>query len=242
MGIAHREAGQYEQAEGAYRRALAMWVQQKDRAHEADSLNELGNLYDKMGRLEEAVTFYWQAADIYDGLGNLIREGTARNNAARTLIKLKRYDEARPELRRAIECMKPYGHAAEPWKTWNILYDLEQATGNPQAAAQARQQAIQSYLAYRRAGGVSQNSAARLYSLVTQAIQQGNKTEAKQLLAQYLGADAAPRAKALIPKLQAILNGDRRTDLADDPDLYYSDAAELQLLLERLWAYGLMGS
>ena len=29
------------------------------------------------------------------------------------------------ELRRAVECGKPFGHAVEPWKTWSILEDLE---------------------------------------------------------------------------------------------------------------------
>ena len=38
----------------------------------------------------------------------------------------------------------------------------------------------------------------------------------------------------MIPKLQAILDGDRNAALAADPELYYDDAAELRLLLERL--------
>jgi hypothetical protein len=31
------------------------------------------------------------------------------------------------ELKRAIECDKPFGHAAEPWKTWELLNRLETA-------------------------------------------------------------------------------------------------------------------
>ena len=103
---------------------------------------------------------------------------------ADTLIKLQRYDEARRELLRAIECKKPYGHAAEPWKTWAILYNLEQATGNTQAAAQARQQAIESYLAYRRAGGQSMTPGAQFCAMAAQAIEQGETTELEQELAQ----------------------------------------------------------
>ena len=210
-------------------------MQQKNRAGESYSLGELGNLYDAMGRLEEAATFYRQAVDIYLELQDLNCEGMVRNNLADTLIKLGRYDEARRELHRAIECRKPYGHAAEPWKTWDNLHNLEQATGNSQAAAQARQQSIQSYLDYRRAGGESQSPRAQLYALVAQAIQQGNTTEAEQILAQYSRvADAPPPFKAMIPKLQAILNGARDPALAADPDLDYDDAAELRLLLESL--------
>ncbi len=38
----------------------------------------------------------------------------------------------------------------------------------------------------------------------------------------------------LIPALQAILDGSRDSALADNPDLYYTDAAELRLLLDKL--------
>ena len=234
IGIVHRKAGQYEQAEQAYRRALAIRVQTKDRSHEASDLGELGSLYDDMGRLEEAVTFRRQAADVYTELGNLAKEGIHRSNMADTLIKLGRYDEARRELHRAIECKKPYGHAAEPWKTWAILHDLEQAAGDTRAAIQAREKAIQSYLAYRRAGGVSQSNRIQLCALVAQAIQQKDITQAEQYLAQIMGQVTNPQPKTMIAKLQAILNGDRNPALAEDPDLEYRDATELQLLLEEL--------
>ena len=93
---------------------------------------------------------------------------------------------------------------------------------------------MQSYLAYRHDGGENQNPGARLCALVAQAIRQGDTTEAEQRLAQFAGADAEPWAKAMIPKLQAILNGSRDPELANDPALDYDDAAELQLLLETL--------
>jgi Flp pilus assembly protein TadD len=52
-------------------------------------------------------------------------EGRARNNLADTLIKLGRFENAREEIHRAIQCKKSYGHAAESWKTSYILSDLE---------------------------------------------------------------------------------------------------------------------
>jgi tetratricopeptide (TPR) repeat protein len=234
IGMVHRQAGQFEQAEHAYRQSLAINVQQQNRADEAKSLGELGNLYNDMERWEDAVTFSRQAADIHVTLQDFIHEGVARSNLANVLIKLHRYDEARIELQRAIECKKPYGHAAEPWKTWAILHNLEQATSNSQAAAQARQKAVRSYLEYRRDGGENQNSASQLFTLTAQAIQQGETTEMEQQLAQYSGADASSRVKILIPKLQAIIRGDRDSALATDPNLDYDDAVELQLLLEKL--------
>jgi tetratricopeptide (TPR) repeat protein len=234
IGIAHREAAQFEQAEQAYRQSLAIKVQQQNRAGEASSLGELGTLYDQMGRLEDAATFYRQAADIYARLQDKRNEGLDRSNLANTLIKLERYDEARRELHRAIECKKPFGHAAQPWMTWDILHDLEQATGNAHAAEAAREQAIGSYLAYRRAGGESQSNQAQLFARVFQAIQQGATTEAEQYLDEWLKEDYPLWAKTLVAKLRAILRGDRDPALAADPNLSYTAAVELQLLLEAL--------
>ncbi len=233
IGMVHRNADQFELAEQSYRQSLAISVQQKDLAGEAGSLIELGNLYYQMGRLEEAVTFYRQAADIHVKMQDLrYEEGLDRSNLARTLIKLGRYDEARHELLSAIECNKPFGHAAEPWTTWAILHDLEQATGNPEAAAEARRQAIESHLAYRRAGGASQSNCTDFFVQVLRAIQQGTTAEAAAELAKLPEAEIPKWATALLAKMKAILRGDRSPTLGDDPDLHYMDAVELRLLLE----------
>lgn len=238
IGMVHRFQRQFDPAEQAYRQSLALWVQQRNRAGEARSLNELGLLYAAWGRLEDAVNCYQQAADIHVALQDHFNEGKDRSNLAITLLKLQRYAEARRELQRAIECGKLYGHAAQPWTTWMILHYLEAATGNPTAAAQARDQAIQCYLAYRRDGGESQNPGAKLAALVLQAIQQGDTREAEQVLARYGGPNAPPWAQALIPKLQAILGGAREPGLAADPALDYDDAVEVMLLLGGLRGEG----
>ncbi len=74
IGMVHQHAGDYEDAEAAYRRSLEIETQNNNRAGQASSLNQLGQLYgDFLGRLEEAVTFYRQAADIAIELGDLAR-------------------------------------------------------------------------------------------------------------------------------------------------------------------------
>jgi tetratricopeptide (TPR) repeat protein len=235
IGNVYSDGKQVQQAEDAYRRALAIHVQQKNRTYEASILNQLGLLYEDVGRLEEAVTFYRQAADIYVELHDLSHEGLVRNNIANVLRELRRYDEARRELHRAIECKQPFGHAALPWTTWAILYNLEQATGNAQAAAQARQQAVEAYLAYRRAGGENQGPGARLYAKIVQDIRAGDTNEVGQFLTQVLKDAKIPNwLKIMSPKLQAILAGERNPALAEDSDLDYDDAVELRLLLEEL--------
>ena len=237
IGMVYEEAGQFEPAEQAYRQSLAIRVRENDLYGQAASLNQLGLLYDAKSRLEEAVTFLRQCAEIRVRLNNQAKEGMARSNLAMCLIKLRRYDEARQELRRAIECNQPYGHAAQPWKTWAIMEYLERATGHAAAAQAARQQALQTYLAYRRAGGASQSNRAQIFGLVAQAIQQNQPLEASAALAQLASPpQAQPFVKALVAQLQAVLAGDRNPALAADPALDYQDAAELHLLLEQLSA------
>ena len=232
IGMMHRMAGDFVQAEQAYRQSLSMFSQQGNKAGEAVSLNELGSLYFEWNRPEQAVSFYRQAAGMYVALGDLRYEGFVHNNLAATLIKLQRYDEARPELLRAIECKQAFGHAATPWTTWNSLHDLEQACGNPPAAREARQQALAAFLAYRRDGGENHSGAGRLALAVGLAIQQGDTAEAQRLLDAELADDSWGEDKNFLHKLQAIIAGERDLALVEDEGLYYRDAAELVLLLE----------
>lgn len=235
FGWVYEEMNQSEAAEDAYRKALAISVQLNDVAGQASTLGQLGNLYDHvLNRTEEAVIFYRQAADKYVAIGDTASEGNTRNNLAATLRKLHRLDEARQEIRRAIECKAPFGHASAPWTSWHILSDIEGDSGHPTAADEAKQKAIGSYLAYRRDGGENQYADGRIAFAVTQSLRAGNVSEAAALVEQ-LAAD--PKAAPFLPflrALQAILAGSRDRVLADAPELRYRMAAEILLLIELL--------
>ena len=164
-GIAHENAGQYEAAEEAYQKALSIEVQTGNRGAQARTLGQLGNLYSTIGRAEDAVRLSRQATEILVAAGDLRAEGFWRNNIAVELIKLRRFDEARREIERAIECNQPFGHTAQPWKTLDNLSDLERAVGNVPAALAARKKAIATYLAYRSQGGAPDVDAADLLAL-----------------------------------------------------------------------------
>jgi len=230
IGMVYQDARQYDAAEKAYQESLKITVQTGNRPREAMTLNQLGNLYSRMGRREEAVHFYRQAAEVYVGLRDLINEGGTRNNLANQLIELKRYDEARQELLRAIECKKPFGHAARSWTTFAHLSDLERAVGNEPEAHKARNQAMQACLAYRRAGGESQTPRGQLCALVARQPDAARGLLLKLRQSPDLPADL----RALIPLLEAVLAGSRDPALAQDPNLNYADAAELLLLIESL--------
>jgi len=237
IGIVHEKAGQPEAAEEAYREALKIKVQRGDPGGQASTLLQLGNLYAGQGRLEEAVRFYRQAAAIYTESGDLAQEGRARGNLGDSLLKLGRRAEARQELLRAVECKQPFGHAAEPWKTFNLLTRLEGAEGNPEAAAGWRRQAIDAYLAYRRAGGYSPvgGLTVRLCTAVAQAIATGATAQVRAELDQLASRPDLPTyLRLILPALRTILAGSRDPALAEAPELYYRDAVELTLLLEHL--------
>jgi tetratricopeptide (TPR) repeat protein len=237
IGMVHAEAGQPEAAEEAYNQSLAISVRLGDQAGQADTLGQLGTLYgDVLQRPEEAVAFYRRAAEIYGEIGDLAGEGMAYNNLAVTLSKLQRLEEARQAIRRAIECKAPFGHAALPWTSWDILADIETTAGNSAAAADARHQALAAFLAYRRDGGENQTGSGRLALAVRKALTSEDPADATYLL-QQLAAD--PQAASKLPFLTAIVAitaGSRDRSLAEDPGLSYDQAAEVLLLIEALEA------
>jgi tetratricopeptide (TPR) repeat protein len=226
--MVHQKAGDYESAEAAYRRSLEIETQNNNLAGQADSLTMLGNLYDNLNRLEEAVIFYRQAADIYIELGHSQAEALTRNNIAGTLQKIRRYDDARIEIKRAIEL-----GWAEPWKSYAILRQIEEATGDPTAARAAWVQARDAYLAYRRQGGyASQGAGGQFIDQVLGLIQQKKAGEIQKLFDQY--SDAPDFFKMFMQIVVDILNGSRDKTLADNSELQYTEAAEVLFLMERL--------
>jgi len=168
VGIVYQDAGDYQAAEDAYQKSLNLSVQTGNRADQAATLGQLGNLYSALGRTEDAVRLFRQAAEIFVALGDLRSEAGARNGIAIGLTGLRRFDEARSEIERAIECRRPLGHAAEPWTSFNILSNLERAVGNQSAALAAWKQAVTAYFAHRSEGGAAQFDTTELVSRVKQ--------------------------------------------------------------------------
>jgi tetratricopeptide (TPR) repeat protein len=236
LGIAHTNSGHYDKAETAYRQSLKIKTKCNNRKGQASSLNQLGNLYkDYLGRLEDAVTFYRQAVDIDIELGDLAKEGIRRNNMANTLVKLKRYDKARLEIERAIECQSQFGHSAELWKAFNVLQKIEMAQDNHKAAKIEWTQARDAYLAYRQQGGYAQYSLGELADKVLQYIKQQETDIATKELNQVVENDGnADWAKAFATNLLTIIQGSRDKGLADDMIMNYDAATEILFFIERL--------
>jgi hypothetical protein len=118
--------------------------------------------------------------------------------------------------------------------SWRILTDIETDAGNTASAAEAKGKAIACYLAYRRDGGENHYPDGRISLAVTQALQSDDPAKAANFL-QQLAAD--PEAAGLLPfigALQAVVACSRDPALADQPELDYTMAAEILLLIESL--------
>ncbi len=234
-GMVYQRAGQPEAAEDAYRKSLAIEVRLGNVAGQASTLGQLGTLYDDdLNRPEEALAFLRQAADKYVEIGGVAGEGRQRNNVADTLRKLRRFDEARQEIRRAIECKSQFGHASAPWTSWAILAVIETDAGNAAAAAEAKGRAIACYLAYRRDGGENHHPDGRICLAVTQSLLAGDPAQAASLLQQLAANPDAAGLLTFIRALQAIVAGRRDRTIADTLELNYSMAAEILFLIETL--------
>jgi len=161
--------------------------------------------------------FYRQAADKYVEIGNAASEGRSRGNLGDTLRKLRRLDEARREIRRAIECGAQFGHASSPCVSWSNSLTSRRTPATPLPPAEARTKAIAGYLAYRR--DVRESfGLGRLCFAVTQTLLAGDPATAASSSGTGSRLEAAGFG-GFIRALQAIVTGSRDRSLADAPDL-----------------------
>jgi tetratricopeptide (TPR) repeat protein len=231
----HEQAGQPEAAEDAYRKSLAINVRLGNVVGQAGTLMQLGSLYvDFLGRSEDGIGFYRQAADKFVEIGDAADEGCTRTNLGGALRELRRFDEARQEIHRAIDCNSQFGHAVQPWKSWAILADIETDAGNTTAAVEAKCKAIEYYLAYRRDDGENYYPDGPICLAVTERLLVGDPAAAASLLQEQAAGFEAAGFGGFIQALQAIVAGSRDRALADAPDLHYAMAAEILFLIDKL--------
>jgi tetratricopeptide (TPR) repeat protein len=236
IGLVYHNLGHPEEAEDAYQKSLVITVRIGDVHGQANTLSALGNLYDyHLNRLEEAVVFHKQVVDKYLEIADKMGEANAREDLGCILRKLQRFDDARREIRLAIEGKGQFGHTAQPWASWTVLADIETAAGNPVAASEAMRQATVCYLDYRRDGGENHYTDGRICFAVTPSLLAGDLKAAASVLQSFAENPTTPNpARPFIQALQDIIAGNRDPSLADAPDLNMTMAAEILFLLENL--------
>lgn len=234
MGLIYQELGDWQAAEAAYTEVLNIWVRRNDLTGEAMTLIELADLYIAQHQLEQAISCYRQAAERYATLNNNLQEGQARYHLANTLLSTGDLNSARQEVERALICQASQSNSTEPWKLWGLLFEIERQQHHPEAALRARDEASISYLAYRREGGEPLSASGRLCEQVAMIMAQGARAMALlERLRTVVQSNLRSELKDILPRLLAIIAGSRDPNLANDPNLNYSDSAELHLLLER---------
>ena len=118
--------------------------------------------------------------------------------------------------------------------SWAVLAQIETDAGQAIPAAEARAKALACYLAYRRDGGENHYNDGRLALDVTRSLRAGNPAKASALLQQLAIHPEAAHLHSFVHALQAIIAGNRDRSLADAPELDYTEAAEVLLLIEAL--------
>jgi tetratricopeptide (TPR) repeat protein len=88
------EAQHWDRAEEAYQRSLRTAVELGDLSGQASTLGQIGLLYRRLGRLEESTQLTWQAATIFEDLGQPLLQAASLRNLANGLRDLGRADEA----------------------------------------------------------------------------------------------------------------------------------------------------
>ncbi|HEX5965754.1 MAG TPA: tetratricopeptide repeat protein, partial [Pyrinomonadaceae bacterium] len=205
IGKAYRHLGDREAAEDAYRESLAIAMQVGDVGQQANTLNELGILYQEMpGRLEEAAGFFRQAVNKSVETGDVTSEGFYRNSLADVARLLKQFDTARQEVVRAIDCGLQFPNTSRLWFSWGLLATIEMEAGNLDAAANAQRKAVECYIAYRRDGGKNESTEGVVSHDVTEHLLAGDSAAAKSYLQENANDPELPsNARTFISALQA---------------------------------------
>ncbi len=232
IGRVCQEAGECDRSEAAYQRSLRIQVDQGNKGGQASTLDQLGILYQSSGALEEAAQFHRQAATISEELDNADSHARSLCNLAVALLGLGRLGEARDQATRAARLAAPMGHAANPWKTWGLLHQIEIQAHCPEAAEAARVRAIELYRTYRRDGGEPLSSVAELIDAVAHLLREHRTEEARRFV-----QPPEQFNEALLPvrdALFAIIDGSRDPAAAQDALLNYELVVEFALLLDSL--------
>lgn len=236
MAMLHRVNQDFDSARTALESALALLQEQGNAPGVISSLLELGSLSETQEDYAAAVDYYRQALKSAEESSDQYRQVVSGNRLADALRQLGNIDEALTVLEQAGNLGQQFGHDAEPWKTWDILSNLESASSNTKGAMAARQRAIEAYAAFRVDGGQNNEGDGQLCAMVLQGIQTEQTSRVSEMLTKLASNDAwqSTENKALLTVLNEFLQGKRGIPLIENTVLHYRHIAELMLLQDRL--------
>ncbi|MGW8846445.1 ATP-binding protein [Streptomyces xiamenensis] len=144
LGMAHTQAGRAAQAREHHREALAIRRERGDEAGVADSLNLLGVTELRDRRLGEAESWFGQALERWEALGERHRYAVALANRGETRYRAGLLDRAEPDVRDALAVFTELGPAGlrQRGNALHLLSAVQHETGRPQAALDAAKEAV----------------------------------------------------------------------------------------------------
>jgi len=236
IAMLHRVNQDFDSAKTALESALALLQAQGNAPGVISSLLELGGLSETEENYVDAVDYYRQALKAAEDSDDQYRQVASGNRLADALRQSGNIDEALKVLEQAGNLGQQFGHDAEPWKTWDILSNLESASSNIKGAMAARQRAIEAYTAFRVDGGQNNEGDGQLCAMVLQGIQTEQTSRVSEMLTKLSSNDAwqSVENKALLAVLNELLEGKRDISLIENTALHYRHVAELMLLQDRL--------
>jgi tetratricopeptide (TPR) repeat protein len=236
IAMLHRVSEDFESAAAALEVALSVLQEEGNAVGAITTSLELGGLSEEMNSPEKAVMHYQQALDMAAEINDDYRQVVAGNRLADGLRQAGKLKEALAELEKAVVLGRQFGHSAEPWKTWDILSDIEKGNNNPKGILSARLKSIEAYISYRVEGGENEEADAKLCEMVVQAVRTNRIDDAKELMSK-LSANPQWQTdynKALLGVLGQFLDGARGLPLLENMDLHYRHVAELMLIQDQL--------
>jgi tetratricopeptide (TPR) repeat protein len=112
------------------KKALKIWIKEKEMYGTAGTYNNIGLLYHNVGNFEEAIKFYKEGLSIFTKLEN--KEGMAGslNNLSSIFIKQRKYKLANLYLLQSLNISKEIKSLELMRENYNEFYNLEYSNGN----------------------------------------------------------------------------------------------------------------
>jgi adenylate cyclase len=178
LGLVYRQQGKYEEAEAQFQRNLALNRLLNNRPGEARSLNMLGILEFYRRNMDAALTYYRQAQQIYEAVGDLAGVASCLFSIGQGASTSGDYAEAEILLQQALQIYERINDGWWQLFTWNELGVLYLVVGEYTKAQQCLVQGLE----LSRARGVDSGEAYLLCNLGQVQRELGNLSQAEASL------------------------------------------------------------
>jgi CHAT domain-containing protein len=139
-------ARQYEQAQRTLRLSIGSARQLHNQSELAASLNNLANLEAERGDDDAALAAYRECAEVAGSAGNPMIKAKALSNAAKILLRNKRFGDAEASLLAAQESVRPLPETLDKADLLigigRALHQLQGFVGHPTKSSEAAYQAL----------------------------------------------------------------------------------------------------